>query len=219
MVKSFEPHDKPAPRESLSQIAYESVFDMILSRELAGGTIIQERKLATSLGISRTPMREALVRLEGEGWLTRLTDRLLSVKVVDLKEFLQALYVRRLLESEAACIAATSMSDEQIDRLTQALYEFEHVKDPKNELHWIFDNDLHNSITAASQNPVLAKIVSDLRKMTYLFEAQTIPQRLGPGIKEHRAILKALKDRDPKAAANAMCHHLDRVRAGVMDRL
>ena len=64
---------------------------MILARELPGGTIIQERKLAASLGISRTPMREALVRLEGEGWLIRLTDRLLSVKVVDLEEFLHAL--------------------------------------------------------------------------------------------------------------------------------
>ena len=81
---------------SLADVAYNSVFRMILQRELASGTVIQERKLADSLGISRTPMREALKRLEGEGWLVRLTDRLSSVKVVTLDEYLQALQVRRL---------------------------------------------------------------------------------------------------------------------------
>ena len=78
-------------RNSLAEVAYDSVFRMILSRELPGGTVIQERKLADALGISRTPTREALVRLEGEGWLVRLTERLLSVKVVTLEEYLQAL--------------------------------------------------------------------------------------------------------------------------------
>ena len=67
-----------------SRVAYDYVLERIVSRELPSGTVIQERKLAESLGVSRTPMREALGRLEGECWLVRLTDRLLSVNVVTL---------------------------------------------------------------------------------------------------------------------------------------
>ena len=70
----------------LAGTAYDFVLEMIVNRELPSGTVIQERKLAGSLGVSRTPMREALGRLEGEGWLVRLTDRLLSVKVVTLND-------------------------------------------------------------------------------------------------------------------------------------
>ena len=209
----------PKGRDSLSQVAYESVFQMILSRELPGGTVIQERKLAGTLGISRTPMREALVRLEGEGWLARLTDRLLSVKVVDLAEFLHALSVRRLLECEAVQNAAVRLSDADIDELKRLLANLTSISDPDNEAHWFFDDELHRSIAVAGGNPVLARIVADLRKITHLFEAQTIPRRPSPGIAEHAAILDALTERDPDRAVGAMQAHLECVRAGVMDNL
>jgi DNA-binding GntR family transcriptional regulator len=210
---------EPKVRDSLSRVAYDSVFQMILSRELPGGTVIQERKLAETLGISRTPMREALVRLEGEGWLARLTDRLLSVKVIDLTEFLHALSVRRLLECEAIRNAAIKLPDEEIDRLSRMLTDLKADPDPDNQVHWSFDDELHKAIAVSGGNPVLARIVNDLRKTTHLFEAQTVPQRLSPGIAEHEAILKALAAHDPELAVEAMQMHLERVRAGVMDNL
>ncbi len=206
-------------RDRLSQVAYDAVFGMILSRELPGGTVLQEKKLAASLGISRTPMREALMRLEGEGWLKRLTDRLLSVKVVDLPEFLNALSVRRLLEREAVRSAAQTLDSSEINRLIEALAALKLADDPDNRTHWSFDDDLHNTIAAASGNPVLARLVDELRKITHLFEAQTFPQRLSPGVAEHQAILDALLSRDADRAVVAMDEHLDRVRAGVMDNL
>ncbi len=212
-------NSEPKVRDSLSRVAYDSVFQMILSRELPGGTVIQERKLAETLGISRTPMREALVRLEGEGWLVRLTDRLLSVKVVDLTEFLHALSVRRLLECEAIRNAAAKLTDTDIERLSGKLAELKADPDPENQVHWSFDDDLHRTIAIFGGNPVLARIVNDLRKTTHLFEAQTVPQRLSPGVAEHEAILDALAARDPERAVEAMQTHLECVRAGVMDNL
>lgn len=113
-------------------------------------------------------MREALVRLEGEGWLSRLTDRLLSVKVVDLVEYLHALNVRRLLECEAVRVAAERLNDTEITRLNADLAALTSMPDPENESHWSFDDDLHFTIAAASGNPVLARMVDELRKSTHL---------------------------------------------------
>ena len=93
------------PSESLSNVAYVTLLNQIMNRSLGGGAIIQERKVAAALGISRTPMRMALARLEGEGYLTRLTDRLLSVKIVSLPECLDAIAIRQLIEPEATRLA------------------------------------------------------------------------------------------------------------------
>ncbi len=110
-----------SPRGGLSHGAYDAVLNMILSRQLSGGSVIQERRMADALGISRTPMREALVRLEGEGWLVRLTDRLLAVKLVTLEEFMNAMNVRAVLESKDISLAVWRIDPEQIEALRQDL--------------------------------------------------------------------------------------------------
>jgi len=204
---------------SLAEVAYNSVFKMILGRELAGGTVIQERKLADSLGISRTPMREALKRLEGEGWLVRLTDRLLSVKLVSLEEYLQALGARRMLEAGAIELAAKRMSDEKIEHLQSQIDQLKVHPDPSYDMHWDFDDSLHGGIADASGNLIVARLIRELRHITHLFETQTVPPRLLPGIAEHEAIIDALRKRDPVLARECILVHLEGVRDGVMDGL
>lgn len=206
-------------KRNLTGIAYNSVMGMILSRELPGGTVIQERKLAESLGISRTPMREALGRLEGEGLLVRLTERLLSVRVVALDEYLQALHVRRLLESEAITLAAPKMKRGQVQKLRDEVVALANDPEPSTSTHWKIDDDLHNAIADACGNAVMARVIRDLRLVTQLFEIQTIPTRIRPGCEEHLAILDAIAAGDAAKARKAMKFHLDRVRAGVMDDL
>lgn len=209
----------PGKQGNLADVAYNSVFHMILSRELAGGTVIQERKLADSLGISRTPMREALKRLEGEGWLVRLTDRLLSVKLVTLEEYLQALGARRMLEAGAIEIAVKRMDEAMIDSLQAQLDTLrEHTK-PSNVMHWEFDDNLHEGIAEATGNAIVVRLIKELRNITHLFETQTVPPRLLPGISEHQAIIDALRKRDPALARDRMLIHLECVRTGVMDGL
>lgn len=218
-MKTSKKAENKKQKGGLSQVAYDFVLRMIVNRDLPGGTVIQERKLADSLGVSRTPMREALGRLEGEGWLVRLTDRLLSVKVVTLDEYLQALQVRRLLESEAIVVATPRMNKRQLVKLradVQALSDHPH---PTSEMHWRVDGNLHGAIAEASGNSVMASMIANLRLVTQLFEVQTVPRRITPGCAEHLAILDALIAGDPSMARKAMRIHLDRVRAGVMDDL
>ncbi len=207
------------PRKSLAQVAYNAVFEMILSRELAGGTVIQERKLADALAISRTPMREALIRLEGEGWLVRLTDRLLSVKIVNMDEYLQALGVRILLEAEAIERAIGRLAKDRLKELRAQIEDLKQDPEPDSAKHWAFDDALHNAIADASGNQVMAQIIRDLRSITRLFEGQTVPQRRTPGLEEHEAIIKALEAGDGQLARDCMIAHLNVVRAGVLDNL
>src|SRR4051794_7214558 len=90
----------------LSTVAYGALLDMILRGTIAPGELVTERQIAARLGMSRTPVREAVRRLEGEGTLERQRDGALIVRPYSMEEFLQALAVRRLLEGEAARLAA-----------------------------------------------------------------------------------------------------------------
>ena len=203
----------------LAGTAYDFVLEMIVNRELPSGTVIQERKLAGSLGVSRTPMREALGRLEGEGWLVRLTDRLLSVKVVTLDEYLQALQVRRLLETRAVAMATPRIDKQVLERLRAEVRTLSNHKNPTYDMHWKVDGDLHGAIAEGCGNAIMATVIADLRRLTQQFEIQTIPRRIKPGCAEHLAILDALIAGDATKASKAMRVHLDCVRAGVMDVL
>ena len=101
---SLPPADAEATA-NLARTAFEAVRRMILTGELVGGVSLNERHLADRLGLSRTPVREALGRLIGEGYVTREGRRLIvgSIRVEDIMEILT---VRRAVEGEAAEIAA-----------------------------------------------------------------------------------------------------------------
>src|SRR5258708_14065202 len=94
----------------LADAAYRSVLGKILSHELPGGSVIQERKLAEAVGVSRTPMRDALGRLECEGLLVRLTERLLSVRVIPLQDYLHSLDLRMISEPQQARLAPRALT-------------------------------------------------------------------------------------------------------------
>lgn len=217
-MQGKSPETQNNVKKGLSQVAYDAVVGMIFSRELPGGAIIQERKLAEVLGISRTPMREALGRLEGEGLVVRLTERLLSVRVVSLEEYLKTLHVRLVLESEAIALATPRFSKATLHDLRERI---QGVADdePSMPKHWAVDSAMHEAIADASGNPVLARIIRELRTITQLFEIQTIPTRAVPGYDDLLAVLDAIGTGDAAKARKAMKSHLDQARKGVVDEL
>ena len=205
--------------KTLVQVAYQFVRRMILSRELPSGSIIQERKLAESLNVSRTPMREALGRLEGEGILVRLTERLLAVRVVTLDEFLQTVQVRRMLEPEMIALATPRMEKTVVRGLIDQVNALIDDPDPPIESHWEVDQAIHRGIAEATGNLVLAGTIDRLRLSIQLFEIQTVPARIKPGCQEHLEILNAIEAEDPTRARRAMRKHLDHLRARAMGDL
>lgn len=204
--------NEPAQAGKLAEEAYRAVLNDILNCVLPGGSIIQERKLALALGISRSPMREALNRLEGEGLLVRLTDRLLAVRVITLEDYLHTLDVRGLIEPQAAALATLRVEDSELERLNAMLRDLQSSNEPTPEQHWAFDDFLHETLAHRSGNPFLAKTIREMRRYTKIFERQTVPTRISPGGLDHRNIVAALARRRPEEVKSAMAKHIRDVR-------
>jgi DNA-binding GntR family transcriptional regulator len=204
----------------LAEAAYQTVLAKILAHELSGGAVIQERKLAEAMGVSRTPMRDALGRLEGEGLLVRLTDRLLAVRVITLQDYLHSLDVRMMIEPQAAALAARSLSGADVAALREELASLAaHEGEGLEARHWHFDDRLHELIGERSGNPFLDKTIRELRRYTKIFERQTVPPRRKPGIADHQHILDALATGRPEKAREAMSEHIRNVRKRALDSL
>src|SRR5689334_11720090 len=90
---------------SVTERTYDALLDLVLSGELSPGDVLEERKLAAALAVSRTPLRNAMSRLLGEGIVARLSNGITVVRETGAAEFLELLHVRRLLEGEAAALA------------------------------------------------------------------------------------------------------------------
>jgi DNA-binding GntR family transcriptional regulator len=208
--------DETASR-SLSERAYDQLLDRMLSGELPAGTLLQERVLADTLKISRTPVREALAKLESEGLVTRHVGRLLIVREIPVQELMQILHVRSILEIEAVALAASRISAEQLTQL-RAIFE-EGMKGPIPDAgnHWGADDLLHGAICEASGNAVLTEMVRGLRRRTRMFNLKRMPERFLPGSREHLAIIAALEQRDEKMARRAMATHLENTKRSILN--
>ena len=211
---------RPDEPEKLADTAYRALLAKILSHDLPGGTVIQERKLAQAMGISRTPMRDALARLEGLGLLVRLTDRLLAVRVITLQDYLHSLDVRAMIEPQAAAHAARKIGEAEIAVLRDELDALSrHEGEGIEELHWRFDDLLHDTIAQKSGNPILREMIDSMRRYTKIFERQTVPPRGRPGIEDHRRILDALSNGRPEKVREVMAEHIRNVRKRALDGL
>lgn len=201
---------------SLADETYRLLLADILSARLVGGSVVQQRRLASKHAVSRSPMRHALGRLEGEGLLVRNDKGVLCVRVITLKDYLDSLAMRMLLEPSAIALAAPHMAEEELAPLSVMLDAIEVEPDPDPELVWQFDDALHGSIAAASGNSFMAATIGEMRRYTTIFERQMAMVRAKPGVAEHRAILTALSAHDSDAARQAMARHLEAVRQGVL---
>lgn len=203
---------------NLARGAFETLRSMILQGRLAGGTSLNERHLADRLGLSRTPVREALGRLIGEGYVAREGRRLIvsSIRVEDIMEILT---VRRAIEGEAAEIAAGRCDPVLIEQVRLAVHGMISPAEVTPERHWSVDDLVHQTIAEATGNRLIVRLVTDLRGRTRMFGLARIPRRFDPGKAEHLAILDAVRDGDGAAASAAMRLHIDNARRGILDAL
>ena len=204
---------------SLGERAYDALLDRMLSGELPAGSMLQERSLAEALDISRTPVREALAKLETEGLVTRHVGRLLVVREIPAQELMQILHVRSILEVEAVALATGRIAAENLKHL-RAVFE-QQTKGPAPDAgnHWGDDDLLHGTICEASGNAVLAETVRGLRRRTRMFNLKRMPERFVPGNQEHLAIIEALERGDEKLARRSMATHLENTKRSILNKL
>ena len=201
---------------SLADETYRALLEEILSAQLAGGVVIQERRLAARLGVSRSPMRDALGRLEGQGLLVRNGKSMLTVRVITLKDYLNSLTMRLLVEPTAAALACPEITESKLAELAAMLHAIDEDPDPDPAMIWRFDDALHQGLGEASGNPFMAETIVQMRRYTTIFERQRRLAQRKPGLEDHREILAALAARDPEAARQCMTQHLEKVRQRVL---
>ena len=212
------------PEKRLAVQAYEQVLDLIMGGQLKPGTLIQERRLAEHLSMSRTPLRDALLMLEGEGLLERQGEKGMRVRFLDLEDFMENLSIRRLLEPDAARTAAGRVPADVLADLERRLGDLlaaarDGARHADRTVVRTLDEDLHNAISTAAQNRKMATIILILRRQTQMFDLRSVPERLESTCREHLAIVRALAAGDGEGAAEAMRVHLDGVRQSIVSRL
>ena len=209
------PTARPRAAESLADQAYRAVSRWILTRRLAGGQVIVEGRFAEMFAISRTPIREALLRLEAEGLLVKQGSGSYAVRRITASEFFQSMRVRALLEPEAAALAAGRIAPGDLQTLRSRIASLADAP-LQEEAHWELDDRLHDLIAGASGNPVLARLIRDLRRTTRLLEVVEPFDRVAADALEHGCILDAVAGGNRRGARRAMAAHLRNVERAVL---
>ena len=194
--------------DTLAEQAYADLSKMIHQRDFKGGQQIVELRLAEQLGISRTPIRQALMRLEGEGLLQKSGSRHYFVRRVELQEYLHSLKVRELLEAEAAYTATNNVRETDIQIVWKNLKAVETLQPYSMIAHWQSDEEVHGLFIDACPNRVLREVIKSLRATTKLFEIENLSERLEPDSRQHEAIITALLHKDKEATKTAVELHI-----------
>ncbi len=196
-----------AKSANLGDQTYEHLRELILSRQIPGGTAVPEGRLAERLQVSRTPMREALVRLVGEGLLERTNERAYRVRAVSTREFFECMQLRELLECHAVEKAVPLLSEKDIAALRRDLYALPQTDDD-DMAHWQYDNRFHTFFAKAANQETLARAITQMRVVARLFRISSELHRKAEIDEEHLAILDAVGHRDVRGATAAMLAHL-----------
>lgn len=198
-----------------SETAYAALRSEILSWQLAPGAVLAEVDLSTRLGLSRTPVREALARLVSDGLVEPQGGRGLIVSPVAAADVTELFELRRALEAEAAALAARRRDPRVFRALQEELREVPALladPDPGRHAYYELVARFDGAIDAAVQNPFLVQALAGVR--THLVRIRRLSQdntaRLLEAAREHLLIVDAIVDGDPQLSADATRVHLAR---------
>jgi len=217
--------DNKVQAQSLVDVVAERLEAAIISGQLEPGSRLSEQALATSLGVSRGPLREAIRRLEGRKLLERTPNIGVRVAALSLRDLNDILEVREALEGMACGLAALNMSDAEIAALRKLLDGHEKqrsVQENKGYYQESKDFDFHFRIVTGSGNERLQQMLTgDLYYLlrVYRYKSSTKPGRALEALQEHRTIVAALEARDPHGAEHAMREHLRHARRYVEEQI
>lgn len=201
---------RPLRHEPLYRQAYEVLRRAILTGDLVPGERLAETDLAQRLGISRTPLREALRQLEAEGLLMPAAGGL-AVARVDLPVVDQMYECRIALEKLAAAGAARRASPQDLTEMENALAAAREAMASGDKPRLLQDNvAFHRAVATASGNPWIRRLLEHLWSQMVLFRAQVLsdPADEAEVLQEHEAVLARIAAGDPDGAATAMALHL-----------
>lgn len=196
----------------LRDVVFNTLRQAILTGELKPGERLMEIHLADKLGVSRTPIREAIRKLELEGLVTMIPRRGAEVAQITEKSMNDVLEVRRALDAFCVELACDRITEEGITALRDACGQFEaavKTKDTKKIAH--ADVALHDIIVQATGNQRLIQLVHNLSEQMYRYRFEYIKDTSQHEmlVEEHRIIYESILKKDKETAAQAARTHID----------
>lgn len=207
----------------LREIAYERLKDAIRNANLPPGEPLSENRLSKVLGISRTPVREALQKLSQEGLVEIIPGRAVRIANRSFRDVVDVLYIRLLLEPVMLRLVSENISDDQIDLLWNCVVHMEGAADAGDRAGWAkADTVWHETMSDACPNQLLGEMALQMRNRIHQYanvENELKIQQLKNGTAEHREITEAVAARDGTKAEKVMREHLISLRENLFDQL
>ena len=205
----------------LRDVVFNTLRTSILTGELKPGERLMEIHLADKLGVSRTPIREAIRKLELEGLVTMIPRRGAEVAQITEKNLRDVLEVRRALDALAVELACERITEDELAELKKACenFELETKRGNANQVAQA-DVELHDIILKASGNERLMQMISKLSQQMYRYRLEYVKDEANYKrlIAEHRVIYEAIRDRDRQTGAEAIKNHIDNQEKAVIRR-
>jgi DNA-binding GntR family transcriptional regulator len=206
-------HPKALSRTFLVESAYEAILESILSGALPSGAVVSEVSLAQELHVSRTPVHQALARLAKEGLIDHRAGRKPRIARFGREDVIEIYDMRLLLETVATQRAAKRIDPKILADLTRDAETLAAAPDTPewNRQALDFDVRFHDAVASASGNRRLRQEIAKYRLLVRAFCRMTgSAENLRVAMKEHQAVLRALADRAPAAAGQAMSQHVQK---------
>ncbi len=198
--------------QPLREVVCESLREAIRRGILKPGERIMEIQLAEELGVSRTPVREAIRKLELEGYVVMMPRRGTYVANMSIRDINEIFEIRTSLESLSNGLAAEHITDEELEHLQRLLVIIGgYIKEGNMEKIVETDIEFHDLMYHAARNQRLVGIISNLRDQLTRFRTLSMshPGRLEATLEEHKAIVEAIANGDRRSASKAAERHME----------
>lgn len=221
-IRAIPAADRPESalrhRSSLGDLIYESLLERLISLQIAPGSRIAIDGLVRELGVSQTPIRAALIRLESEGLVEKKHNIGYSAAPLPMPDQFAHMYdIRLLLEPYTARLAADNMGEQQREQLVaiaDSMANLSDMEDARKAYGKFAQQDalFHAHIAEGSGNTLAAEALARLYAHMHLFRLRFHSVVTGGAVEEHALIVKAILQRDAQGAAQAMHEHIERSR-------
>lgn len=205
-------------RNPLRNVAYKYLYDNIISNKLSPGQVIVEQEISNKLGISRTPIREALKQLTAEKLVRHIPARGTFVEDITVLDVQELFEIREMFEEAALKTAINKIPEEEIDVLIQEVNSLNNdISQP--EEFYKRDRKIHNMILKNGHNKRMIELMDSINvqlERVRRISAMTA-KRLEKSKQEHLEVLYAIKERDIEKAVNILHSHLENVKRSTMD--
>ncbi|UTW12107.1 GntR family transcriptional regulator [Marinobacterium rhizophilum] len=196
---------------SLAQRVYQSLHEAILSMDYPPGTILRKGAICEQLGVSRSPVSEAIARLSADGLVDVIPQSATKVSCLSMDEIREASFLREALELAAVSRVAERRSDEQLTQLTRNLRLQELLVDDGDFAgFYAADEEFHALLMEFTGFPGVSSVAASVSLQLKRARMLLLPEagRPAEAVKEHKAVVDAIRASDPGAAQAAMKHHL-----------